>query len=700
MSQVSFSKNSIPLWNGADGSIDVEVNISDPLKPIDAANGNPILKTSFDISGGNKATFGDSGTLQVGFSASTNLRLAPISKDHVEAAPDLDKEFGISAGLDSQTVALAIDVGGKADVSANGSFQYNILKVGATVEAGADARFVCVKPFPRTESLQEILDDFFTNLALPGTLVKAPQKGELYYLELGGYLNLGVNASAGYSISGTNKFDLANLNLSEAYDLSILGKLAVTARIAGRFSVQVRAGSTAGWANVQVFRKRTSDLQIAADVNVSATSKLSGLPASGKEFLGSLLGVNAKNWLNLVNSVTDAAGQITSVAALKTKLDGLADIYISRYVNRAIGTIVDGTPEAANLLQRLQNVVNSYQKLDSSAIALFDRYFNPVTQKADDLVAALGKISGLQKLSDFEGEIDPTVWNVFQQFTNGDPLTAILENPIAEIKKKADDTLSLVQDAAHAGIRDFISLAKTQLGLDPIVNAIAKFDSVDKLKSQATDEAQHLIQRLTNTVFNKIPTKDLQAVLDLAKKISDGTAAFWKTFDDALTAASSQSFSLELNASWERSNETTALIDVDINMNDFRGRAFLRAAGIGDFSDILANYNPQLVRLNKGSLTHNLASSSGLKINIVGWHLNLQYENSLNVLTQADQQIRPASNGRLNVFTTIDMQAQKKTRRKTTKAEEQLFTNFTLRFFAETIGIIDGSKFDARHKLS
>ena len=629
MSQLTFSKSSIPLWSGADGSVNVDVNVSDPSKPIDRTAGNPILKTSFDVKAGDKANFGgNSGSVQLGFNASSSVTLAPIWQNQNAAAADLDKEFGISAGLDNKTLALTLDVGAKADLSAAGSFRYSVLQVGAELDAGADGRFVCVRPYPVTESLQMILTDFFDNLALPGTLRQAPGKGELYSLELGGYLKLGVNASAGYSIQGTKDFAVPNLKLSETYDLSILGKLAVTGQIAGRFSVQVKAGATDGWANVQVFRKRTRDIQFAADIQVNASSKLSGLPQTGKEFLGALLGVNAKNWLNLVDSVVTQAGQIGSVADLKTKLDGLADIFISRYANRAIDTIIDGTPEAQNLLKRLQNVVNSYQNLDSSAIALFDRYYDVATQKADQLVAALGKISGLKSLQEFEGEVDPVVWNVFQQLTNGDPLTAILENPLQAIQKKVDDTLSLVKDQAHSDIRDFIALAKSKFGLEPLFNEIAKFDSVDKLKAQASDEAQHLFQRLTGKLLDSIPPADLQQVFKIAKQIADGTADFWKHFDDALTAASSQSFTLELNAAWERSDETTALIDVDINLQDVRGRTFLRAAGVGDFSDILANYNPQVVRLNKGSLTHNLQSSQGVKINIVGWHLNFQYENS------------------------------------------------------------------------
>jgi len=700
MPSLTFSKSSIPLWNGADGSLDVDVTVTDPSKPIDRNADNPIVKASFDLQGGNTANFGggNSGSIKLGFGASTDVTLAPIWSDNDRAAPDLDKEFGISTGLDGQTVAMTLDVGGKADLSVAGSFRYSVLQAGAELDAGADARFVCVRPYPATDSLQLILTDFIDNLALPGTLRQAPLKGEVYSLEMGGYLKLGVNASAGYSIKGTKDFNLLNLKLSESYDLSVLGKLGVTAQVAGRFSVQVRSGAQNGWANVQVFRKRTRDLQFAADLQVSASSQLGGLPKTGKEFLGAMLGLNAKNWLNLVDDVISQAGQIKSGADLEAKLDGLADIFISRYVNKAIGTIAANSPELNNLLTRLQNVVKSYQNLDSSAIALFDRYFDVATGKADQLIAALGKISGLNSLKDFEGEIDPVVWNVFQQLTNGDPLTAILEDPIAAIKKKVDDTLSLVQDKAHSDIRDFITLAKSQFGLDPLFNELAKFDSVANLQTQATDEVQHLVQRLMGNVIAKIPAQDLQKLLNIAKQVPDGTAAFWKNFDSALAAASSQSFTLELNAAWEKSDETTALIDVDINLTDVRGRAFLRAAGVGDFSDILANYNPQVVKLNKGSLTHNLQSSSGVKVNIVGWHLDYQYQKSFLVLTQAEQQICPSPGGRLNVFTTIDMRAQKKTRRKTTKAEEQLNTNFALRFNAETTGIIDGSQFDAEHK--
>jgi hypothetical protein len=706
MPEVNFPKNNIPLWTGATGSLDVEIDVADPTQPLDRKAANPITKASFDVKGANKGTFGATGTLNVSFDANTSVALGPIWNGNSAAAADLDKEFGISAKLDANTVAVTLDLGVTGKLSASGSFSYNALSVTATVDANADARFVAVRPYPADRPLVRIpdglLDDFLANLHLPGTLQQAPAPGELYSLELGGSLKLGINAAAGYEIKGTQSFNLndlvksfSSLQLSESYDLSILGKLGGTAEIDGRFSIQASAGANPGWVNVQVFRKRTTDLQFAADLKVSASSNLQGLP-SGKEFLGALLGVNAKNWLNLVDSVATQAGQITTVAALKTKLDGLADIYISKYANKAIDTILDGTQAATDLLNRLNSVVTSYENLSSDAIALFDRYYDASTQTVQGaLTNALKQIGALRSLKELAGTVDPTVWNVLQQLTSGitggDVVTAILQDPIAEIQKKVADLTNLIQSDAHTEIRSFISIAKSDLGLDPLFNQIAQFDSVDTLKIAASNEVQHLIQRITNQwPFDTIATNALQPILDLAKKFSDASAAFWTSFDSALSEASSQAISLEINALWESSSETDALVNVDINLNDPAGPGLLKEAGSGDFTRILGDYNPGVVLLNSGKLTHNLKSYSGVKINVVGWHLNYQYESSYTVLTQADQRILPTSTGRINVFTTIDMQALKNKQRQTTQAEETLYTCFTLRLLAESANLAPG----------
>ncbi|MBC8165565.1 MAG: hypothetical protein H7Y20_06810, partial [Bryobacteraceae bacterium] len=110
------------------------------------------------------------------------------------------------------------------------------------------------------------------------------------------------------------------------------------------------------------------------------------------------------------------------------------------------------------------------------------------------------------------------------------------------------------------------------------------------------------------------------------------------------------------------------------------------------------DFNPDIVRLRKGLLTHQLSRSSLLRFNIAGWHKDFSYGESWRVITNAEQQIRTGDNGQVTVFTTIDMNAASEKRRTRSRSEEMVQTNFLLRFLGETRGAISESTFDARDK--
>src|SRR5262249_18489362 len=152
----------------------------------------------------------------------------------------------------------------------------------------------------------------------------------------GGFLSFGADVSIGYQMQGTHDFSIANLLLSESYSMSLLGKVGVTAAIAGSFSVQLSAGSKQPdgtlWTRVAVHRKHSNTLTFAADVNVTASANTTGLPGCARDFLGSLLGLNAKNWLNLAQDVLDAGDP----AVLKSELDHLAEHFVAEYVGKAV----------------------------------------------------------------------------------------------------------------------------------------------------------------------------------------------------------------------------------------------------------------------------------------------------------------------------------------------------------------------------
>lgn len=88
------------------------------------------------------------------------------------------------------------------------------------------------------------------------------------------------------SSGGAPSFEIGQLQLSKHYDVSVIGELGVIAQVAGNCQVEVRSpcrthASGTNWARVIVRKSRSNAFQIAADVNVGASSDLQRLPDEG-----------------------------------------------------------------------------------------------------------------------------------------------------------------------------------------------------------------------------------------------------------------------------------------------------------------------------------------------------------------------------------------------------------------------------------
>jgi hypothetical protein len=325
---------------------------------------------------------------------------------------------------------LILNWGATAEANLAGSFAYSFLTSKATLEAGANAGYFYSRSYPADKSLQEILVNFFSGLRLPANITAAPGPGEVVRFEYGGYLKLGAELSVGYELKGAPSIDIGELLLSEHYQLSIIGNLALGASVAGNFSVEVRSAADAGgalmpdWARVIVRKKRTSQFNIAADVSIDASSDLQGLPDTPNEFLGALLGVNAKNWLNTITKIEGRVRQLSDLPTLEAELDTLARKFLSEWIGKATDKLA--ATEFNSLLEKLRKVVASYKNLDNSAITLFDRYFNMVSGDTGILADKLNELKALTSWDKFQGKVDPQLWSIVQRLTGGDPLNWIL----------------------------------------------------------------------------------------------------------------------------------------------------------------------------------------------------------------------------------------------------------------------------------
>jgi hypothetical protein len=707
MTEIKIDRSKIPLWFGANGGIVLQVDADG--NTIISPGSNPILDARFSVEDGSKISLGDSGHIHLGVKADAHARLTPIFKEKQADYKDLVNRFTLSPMLSDQNLLLVLELGGDATLSASGSYRYTVLNATASLEMGADAGYAAVRSFPRSEKLLPMVTGLLQGLSLPDHLTRPPAAGELLSLEYGGYLNLKAGVSAGYELKGTKSFRMSEIALAEHYALSIVGKLSLTGQVAGRFSINVMAGADPGWARVVVRRQRSRELQCAADVKVAADLKTDGLPATGKEFLGALLGVQGKNWLNTIDGFVTEAGKVDDIDALKAKLDGLASDFITAWSGKAIDTLL--TQDVLALQAKIKRVVDSYRNLDKSAIALFDRYFDPALNRVEELASKLNELQAMTSWDQLKGEIDPTLWNVVRQLTDGDPLGWALglipgtQAPsLKELQKRVEDTLDLIKSGAHEEIRNLIRVAKENFPLDHFLNQLGSVTTPEGLKAVASRKLGHFVSRLIGSSLDKLNGKELKRAFEIVQKVVNARDSFFNTFDTVLKEAASQSYAMNLHAAYSSANEQAAMIDVEIRLQEAdgsqnaTGARFMAAAGSGDFQEVLANYQPSVVKLHEGLLTHKVSSGTLLKFNIAGWHRNLSYEEMHRVIVNTEQQIRQSGNGILTVITTVDMKAESETRRNgKSKTEETVLTNFLLRFLADTK--ITDSNFDAKTRL-
>ncbi len=212
-------------------------------------------------------------------------------------------------------------------------------------------------------------------------------------------------------------------------------------------------------------RAMRDSIRVAADVTASVKFQEEGLPESADDFLGAVIGLNAKNWLNMFAQVR----KLTDFNNLEGYLDNLAKSFIEEYTGKAFQALADKT-QLDEVINKIGRVIDEYNNLGDHAVALFDRYYNVVTRAVDSkLEQALLTIKNATSWDNLKGRIDDTLWDVVQQLTDGDPLGWMLGqiningqeiNSLDEIKNRADKALDLVRNLAHKEIQDFIALGK------------------------------------------------------------------------------------------------------------------------------------------------------------------------------------------------------------------------------------------------
>jgi hypothetical protein len=699
MSNLTFKKADIPFWFGGDGALNVNVNVVDPTKPIPPSD-NDILSIDFNVGGSKPFSIGANDSFKFGIDASAGATLTPLWPSSSAARLQILDDYGLqnffANGAHPDLALLVLKIGAKADANLSAKFNYLNLSASASLAAGADGNYALIRSFPANTPALDLVKNFLGSFRLPANVNGPLHPDEVIAFDYGGYVNFNGSLGFGYDISGSSSFEINQLQFAEHYSFTFMARLGLAASVAGEFRIEVRNGSKPGWAQVVLRKKRSKSFTIAADVSAKATFQQQGLPASADDFLSAVIGLKAKNWLSLFNQVRD----LSDFSKLQVYLDNLAKSFIEEYTGKVFETLAQKT-ELDDVINQIGKVIDQYNRAGDNAVTLFDKYFDVVQGAVDaKLTAALTFIKNATSLDQLKGEVDPIVWEVLQQLTDGDPLSWLLGkieidghtlNSLDELKARVDKVFDLIQDQAHAEIRRFIALAKSKFPLDEFLTKLGHIDWVtlqSLSERRLTGFVERLIgqslQGLNNTQIGKAVTKFHNAL--------DGISNFKTTLYNKMKEALDQSFSFQLHAEYSRASENDALLDFELNLNTDNGKALMKMAGQGDFGDVLAGYSSGDVKLNQGVLSHKVTRQSKFSVNIVGWHLGWNYQGLDRLITECEQRIIPDSNGQLSIITTFDMQAEKERKRN----GERVYTNFLLRFIGESSGVVE---FDKRNQV-
>jgi hypothetical protein len=700
MQDIKLTRSGLPFLLSGNGTLTIHagvLHLDQPLTPSDA----DLLKVDFGATGDQPFTFGAADTIKLGIKAEAKNRLYALWPTSSMERRQIMDEHGLSDffATHPDQLLLVLDLSAAAAANVAGSFQYSVLTASTTLDAGGDVGYTYLRPYLASTPVEKMVLDFFARLRLPAQITSGLPSGEVIAFEYGGYLKFGAGLSVGYELKGSPSFEIGQIQLSEHYDLSVIGKLGVNAQIAGNFLVEVRSADThasgSNWVRVIVRKSRSSAFQVAADINAGAASDLQGLPGTGNEFLEALLGLRAKNWLNMLVRVRE----LSDLTAVRSELDDLAKRYLDEWIGKGLEEL--SSSEFAKLLETAQKVVDSYNNLGNSAVTLFDRYFNQL----DVLVAQLNKLAALASWNQLAGESEGELWNVLRQLTGGDPLgwilgqtqikdangNAITVPSLARLKTGVQNALDLIQKGAHEEIRKVIGLAKSSFGLDGFIQELSKVDSISKLKALADQKLGAFVERLIGKAIDQIKNTESGQVLDeihkTLAKISDFEQSVYSKFEDAVH----QSFLFQLHAEYNRASENDALIDLEINLDSDTGKKLMQAASCGNFQDALASYRPDLVQLNAGILTHTVTQDTSFTVNVLKWHGGWHYQGLDRVIVNTEQQIVAENNGGITVYSVIDL-TDTHIRQSTANIVQ---TNFLLRFLGESHRIL---KFDAKNQ--
>jgi hypothetical protein len=241
MADINLTKTGLPFSLSGNGTLTVHASVPALDQKLTLSD-TDLLSADFGAVGDESFTFGAADTIKLGIKAESKNHLYALWPTSSTDRLQILDAHGLSDFFTKypDQLLLVLDLDASASANVTGSFQYSVLSASATLDAGGNVRYIHLHPYVQSTTVDKMIPDFFANLRLPAQVTSSLPEGEVIAFEYGGYLKFGAGLSVGYELKGSPSFEIGQLQLSEHYDLSVIGKLGVTRKLQAIFWLRTR----------------------------------------------------------------------------------------------------------------------------------------------------------------------------------------------------------------------------------------------------------------------------------------------------------------------------------------------------------------------------------------------------------------------------------------------------------------------------
>ena len=169
-------------------------------------------------------------------------------------------------------------------------------------------------------------------------------------------------------------------------------------------------------------------------------------------------------------------------------------------------------------------------------------------------------------------ENDPA-WDVLDRLVGGDLFALLKSNKaFSEVHEIAAKGVQFIDGSWQKEVRDLVGELKASLKLDALFGRLERIDTKDKLNALADEQLQGLVEKILGRSFDQIRNGHVGKLLKELRETLDRIDRFKNKFADVLQKSYEQSVSLAINYAYSRSSSRKALIDMEFDVSEERGR--------------------------------------------------------------------------------------------------------------------------------